>query len=424
MTGTNGGGMTGQLRRGLGRGITRNVAALALVSLLTDISSEMLVYVVPLFLANVLAASPSIIGVIEGVAESTAGVLKLASGAISDRIRRRKLLVGVGYGASVASKAFYLVATAWPIVLLARLGDRFGKGVRTSPRDALLADSTDPAFRGKAFGFHRAMDTTGAFLGVLAAVLIVGLTQADAARLDAATFQTLVLVALIPGFVGVAVIAIAVRDIRPAQATQAPAASPVVSRLSRARAELGQLPRPFWVFVAANVVFSLGNSSDAFLALRTQNLGVALRDLLLMIVAFNAANALISLPAGAQSDRIGRRVPIAIAWLIYAATYAGFALASSGGWAAGLWILYGAYYGINEAVGRALIADVTPSRLRGTGYGILNSSTALAILPASIVAGLLWDTISPAAPFLFGAGCALVAVVVLAFVRPPRMVEP
>lgn len=410
--------MIGRVRRGLGRGITRNVAALALVSLLTDISSEMLVFVVPLFLANVLAASPSIIGLIEGVAESTAGVLKLASGAISDRIRRRKLLVGIGYGTSVLGKALFLLATSWPIVLLARVSDRFGKGVRTSPRDALIADSTDPAYRGRAFGFHRAMDTFGAFLGVLAAALIVGASQAGATLLDAGTFQTLVLLAIVPGILAVLVIVVAVRDVR-APAPE-PVSRPPEKSGIRLRERMAELPAPFWLFVAANVVFALGNSSDAFLALRTQNLGVAVRDLLLMIVAFNAVDALVSFPAGALSDRFGRRAPIALAWLIYAAAYVGFALASSAGWAVGLWILYGAYYGINDAVGRALIADVTPSRLRGTGYGIVNAGVALAVLPASVVAGLLWDGIGPAAPFWFGAVCALVAVGVLAFVRPVR----
>jgi MFS family permease len=413
-----------RLRSGLGRGITRNVAALALVSLLTDVSSEMLVYVVPLFLANVLAASPAIIGLIEGLAESTAGLLKLVSGAISDRIRRRKLLVGIGYSASVAGKALYLFATSWPIVLLARLGDRFGKGVRTSPRDALIADSTEPRYRGRAFGFQRALDTTGAFIGVLVAVLVVGASQAGATLLDAQTFNTLVVLALIPGVFAVAVIAIAVRDVKPpADDSSATAPVPSGARFARIRAELRELPMSFWIFVAANLVFALGNSSDAFLALRTQNLGVAVRDLLLMIVAFNAANALISFPAGVLSDRFGRKVPIAIAWLIYGVSYVGFALASSAGWAAALWILYGAYYGINDAVGRALIADVAPTHLRGTSYGILNFAVAIAVLPASLLAGLLWDTIAPAAPFLFGGVCALVAVVVLAFVRPARQTE-
>jgi len=409
-----------RIRGNLGRGITRNVVALALVSLLTDVSSEMLVYVVPLFLANVLATSPAIIGLIEGVAESIAAVLKLVSGAISDRIGKRRLLVGFGYGSSVASKALYLVAGSWPIVLIARVGDRIGKGIRTAPRDALITDSTDEAYRGRAFGFHRAMDTLGAFFGVLVAVLVVGATQQTETLLDAGTFHTLVLLALVPGILAIGVIVVGVRDVRAPSDIRSAPSSPSEGRLDRLRERMAQLPAPFWVFVVANLIFALGNSSDAFLALRTQNLGVTVFDLLLMILAFNAANALISFPAGALSDRFGRRGPLALAWTVYAVSYAGFALASSAGFAAGLWILYGAYYGINDAVGKAFVSDVAPTHLRGTSYGILNFAVAVAVLPASLLAGLLWDGISPSAPFVFGGACALVAVVVLALVRPGR----
>ena len=408
------------IRAALGRGITRNVAALALVSLLTDVSSEMLVYLVPLYLANVLAATPSIIGVIEGTAESVAGILKLLSGAISDRIRRRRLLVGLGYGSSAAAKVLYLFASSWPIVLLARVGDRLGKGIRTAPRDALITDSTEEPYRGRAFGFHRALDTLGAFIGVLAAFLIVGVAAGSAQLLDVSTFQTIVLIALVPAFLAVVVIFLGVKDVQPGpdRPPTVVSGSGMVGRRKRVLRAVRALPMPFWVFVAANALFSLGNSSDAFLALRTQQLGVTVRDLLLMIVVFNATNALVSFPAGALSDRLGRKRPIAVAWLIYAASYAGFALAGSGFATTGLWILYGAYYGINEAVGRAFVADVAPADLRATGFGVLNAAVAVAILPASLVAGLLWDNVGPHAPFWFGAACALLAVAALAMVRP------
>jgi len=191
-------------RRALTRGITRNVVALGFVSLFTDISSEMLVYVIPLFLANVLLAPTAVIGLIEGVAESTASLLKLISGALSDRLSRRRLLVGIGYTTSVAAKGLYLLATVWPVVLLGRVGDRFGKGIRTSPRDALIADSTAPEHRGVAYGFHRAMDTTGAFGGVLVAAAVIWAVEGNATRLTADAFRILVLLALVPGILAVA----------------------------------------------------------------------------------------------------------------------------------------------------------------------------------------------------------------------------
>lgn len=399
------------------KGITRNVAALALVSLLTDVSSEMLVYLVPLYLANVLLAGPAIIGLIEGIAESAAAALKLVSGALSDRLGRRKLLVGIGYGSSTVAKALFVVATSWPLVLLARLGDRLGKGIRTAPRDALIADSTDAPYRGRAFGFHRAMDTLGAFFGVIAALAIVVVVAGGERQLDGPTFQLIALVALIPAALAVGVIFVGVRDVRRAPKATTVESAPAGSRWQRLMATARQLPRPFWLFIAANTLFALGNSSDAFLALRTQQLGAVLTDLLLMIVAMNLVDTLISFPVGALSDRFGRRAPLAIAWLVYAAAYAGFALAASPIAAAGLWILYGAYYGINEAVGRAYIADVTPANLRATGYGILNAAIAVAVLPASLVAGLLWDAYGPPVPFWVGAAFALAAVVVLLLIR-------
>ncbi len=451
-------------RSGMWRGLSRNVLALSLVSLLTDISSEMLVYLIPLFLANVLAASPAIIGFIEGVAESISALLKLASGAISDRFRRRRPLVGVGYSASVVSKALYLVAVTWPIVLLARVGDRFGKGVRTAPRDALLADSTSPETRGRAFGFHRAMDTLGAVIGVATAALVVFLLHPGEQQLDESTFRLLVALALVPGIFALLTIAVGVREVRPAAPVGGQAAAPdggqaaattdarptaaattdasptaaatTVARptdasapdrptsVQRLRAEARRFPPAFWLFLLATGLFTLGNSSDAFLALRSQALGVTIVELLLMIVAFNVANAVTAFPVGALSDRVGRRGLIGLSWGIYALAYAGFALAGGTLAVAGLWIVYGVYYGVNDAVGRALVADLAPSDVRATGYGIVNAVVGIMILPASIIAGLLWDSIAPSAPFWFGAACAgLALVVLLAFVRLPATIE-
>ncbi len=396
------------------------------MSLFTDISSEMLVYVIPLFLANVLLAPVAVIGLIEGVAESTASLLKLISGALSDRLSRRRLLVGIGYGTSVAAKGLYLVATVWPVVLLGRVGDRFGKGIRTSPRDALIADSTAPEHRGVAYGFHRAMDTTGAFAGVLIAALVIWAVEGEATRLTADAFRILVLLALVPGILAVVTIAVGVRDVRRAppaapEATPAPIAIPgLVHRIVGGVAEWRSFPRPFWLFIAANALFTLGNSSDAFLALRSQNLGLSLLALLLTIVAFNATNAIVAWPAGALSDRIGRRGLIAAAWLIYAVCYAGFAIATSAIWVVPLWVAYGTYYALSEGVGKALVADLAPVELRATAFGILNAVQGTMILPASVIAGVLWSAVAPPAPFWFGAGCAAAATaLLLATVRLP-----
>ncbi len=431
-------------RRALTRGITRNVVALGLVSLFTDISSEMLVYLIPLYLANVLLAPAAIIGAIEGVAESTASILKLISGALSDRLSRRRLLVGIGYGTSLVAKALYLVAVAWPVVLIGRVGDRFGKGIRTSPRDALIADSTAPENRGVAYGLHRAMDTTGAFVGVLVAAAVIWIAEGEATRLTSDAFRILVLLALVPGLLAIVTIVVGVRDVpRPsggpgngsghgqAPAVEAaagppgiaastgagPTASAAAARLIGSTvgsvAEWRRFPRPFWLFVGANALFTLGNSSDAFLALRSQNLGLTLLALLLSIVAFNATNAVVAWPAGALSDRIGRRVLIGTAWLVYAVCYAGFAVVTEATWVVPLWIAYGTYYALSEGVGKALVADLAPRDLRATAFGILNATQGLMILPASVIAGLLWSLIAPPAPFWFGAGCAAFATVLL-----------
>jgi MFS family permease len=409
-------------RRALTRGITRNVVALGLVSLFTDVSSEMLVYVIPLFLANVLLAPAAAIGLIEGVAESTASILKLISGAVSDRIGRRRLLVGIGYGTSVAAKMLYLAATAWPVVLVGRVGDRFGKGIRTSPRDALIADSTAPEHRGVAYGFHRAMDTTGAFVGVLVAAAVIWAMEGNAIALTGDAFRVLVLLALVPGLLAVATIVVGVRDVRKpptAAPSNAPASADLIRRIVGGTSEWRSFPRPFWLFMLANALFTLGNSSDAFLALRSQNLGLTLLALLLTIVAFNATNAAVAWPAGALSDRIGRRGLIAFAWLVYAACYAGFAVATQAVWVVPLWVAYGTYYALSEGVGKALVADLAPAQMRATAFGILNATQGLMILPASVIAGVLWSAIAPPAPFWFGSACSAAAVVLLlTTVRP------
>jgi predicted MFS family arabinose efflux permease len=272
------------------------------------------------------------------------------------------------------------------------------------------------------------MDTTGAVIGVALAAIVIDLAQGGAVLLAEDTFRLLALVALVPGVLAVLAVVLFVRDVPPATpAPAAPVPAPATTVPPPAAAgapSLRGFPVAFWLWVAAAGLFTLGNSSDAFLALRSQDLGVGVRDLALVLVAFNVVDALVSWPIGALSDRVGRRRLLGLAWALYAVAYLGFALADGPGVVLPLWLLYGLYYGVTEGVGRALVADLAAPERRATAYGIVSGVTGLAILPASLVAGLLWDGIGPDAPFWFGAACALVALGLLALVRPARERAP
>ncbi len=383
----------------------RNVWAVTLTSFLTDISSEMIVYLLPLFLANVLGVRTSVIGLIEGVAETTSSLLKLFSGFWSDRLGRRKPLTVAGYSLSAASKPFLLLVQGWPGVLAVRFFDRAGKGIRTSPRDALIADSVPAERRGAAFGLHRAGDTFGAFIGVGLALVIVLATQSSAVDLTRETFNLVVLISLIPAVLGVIVLALLARETR----------RPPDPHAGPPKLAWKALPPPFRRFVIVLVVFTLGNSTDAFLILRAQSLGVSVTATLVMVMTFNLIYTLVSGPAGALSDRIGRKRLLVVGWAVYALVYLGFALADAG-WQA--WVLYGFYglfYALTEGAAKAYVADLTPPAQRGTAYGVMNAAIGLTALPASLIAGILWQGVGgwtgfgPSAPFLFGALMAGVA---------------
>lgn len=389
------------------RHLPRNVWAVSLTSFLTDISSEMVINLVPLFLANVLGVRTGVIGLIEGVAEATASLLKLVSGQLSDRIGGRKWLAVLGYGLSAASKPFYYGATTWGTIAGVRWADRVGKGIRTAPRDALLADSVDPAVRGLGFGFQRTADTAGAFLGLAIAWFVVWRAQASTLALDRSTFQTLVLLSLLPAFLAVVVLAAGARDV-----PRAPARAQTLT-LTRG------LGRPFLLFLVIAGLFDLGNSSDAFLVLRAQERGAGVLDVLGMLLDFNAVYTLVSTPAGQFSDRVGRGRVLAGGWLLYALVYLGFAFAPGAGAIWGLYALYGLYYGMSYGTAKALIADLVPAEQRGSAYGAYNALLGVLDLPASLIAGLLWQGwgrwtgLGPSAPFLFGAALALLATAAL-----------
>jgi len=372
-----------------------------------DISSEMVLNILSLFLSNVLGVQTSIIGLIDGVAEATASILKLFSGWLSDRIGGRKWLAVIGYGLSAVFKPLFYFANSWGLVAGARWADRVGKGIRTAPRDALVADSVEQKTRGLAFGFHRAMDTTGAMVGLLIAALVVWLSQKNDLLLSRATFQTIVLVSLIPAFLAVVTLAVGARDVAVKGKREVP------------RISLKSMGKPFSIFLVIVSIFTLGNSADSFLVLRAQNLGISVLGILLMLAVFNLIYALVSTPAGSLSDRIGRRKLIVGGWLVYAVIYLGFAAANSSWQVWVLYALYGFYYGMAYGSANALVADLVPDHLRGTAYGTYNAVIGLLAFPASFIAGVLWQGLGnwsgfgPSAPFLFGGVMALIAAFLL-----------
>ena len=414
----------------------RNVWAASGTSFLTDVSSEMLLNVLPLFLSNVLGVRVWAVGVVEGLADAAASILKLYSGWLSDRLRTRKWPAVAGYAISALAKPFYLLAATWGAIAAIRLGDRVGKGVRTAPRDALLADSTPPERRGLAFGLHRAADTAGAVIGIAVSIWVVGRVQGGGTLLEAGTFRSLVLWSLVPAFLGVAVLAIGAKDVpvgrgggRGNGGKGHEAGGANSAGASRKRPGLRGLGRGFAAFVACSVIFELGNSADAFLVLRAQERGLSVMGILWLLLAFNVVYTLVSTPAGSLADRIPRKRVVAAAWGLYAAIYVGFAMAETVTHVTVLYLLYGGYHGLAAGAAKALVADLVPVRQRGTAYGGYAAAVGLATLPASVLAGVLWEGLfgwagfGPAAPFVFGAVMAGVAAVLLLVIVPGKSAE-
>lgn len=370
--------------------VPRNVRVLSAVSFFQDAASELVYPVLPLFITQTLGAPASILGLIEGIAEGTAAVGKAVSGRLADRFRRRPL-IAIGYGISSAAKPLIAAAGGWPLVLVARFVDRVGKGVRTSPRDALIAADTPPEIRGRAFGMHRAADTAGAVLGPL-----IGLALYEA--LDH-RLRPLFVVAAVPAFVSVALIAL-VREHPPAAATAS----------ARPSVRLRALPRRYWGTVAFLAAFGILNFSDALIILRTRELGLGFVGVVLAYALYNVVYAALSLPAGIQSDRRSRRVVFGVGLVPFAIAYLGLGLARSSGW---VWVLlpvYGAFTALTDGVARAWVADLLPAPALGTGTGAYQGITGVCALVAGVWAGLAWGGNGRVPLIVSGAGAALLAL--------------
>lgn len=375
------------------------VVILGLVSLFTDISSEMVYPLISLYLTTTLGATPAIVGIIEGIAESLAGLLKTYSGYVSDKIRKRKPLAIVGYGAATIGKFFLYLSTSWGWVLAGRVVDRFGKGVRTAPRDALIAEASDIGRLGHSFGLHRALDTLGAIIGILIAYTLFTTTHGG--------YKRIFLFSMIPGVIGVLLL-FCVKDKKAKKG----------AAKVRPWAGWRTLSPRLKAFFSVAFLFTLGNSSNQFLLLRADNLGFDAADVILLYLVYNVVYALSAYPAGRLSDAIGRRTLLVFGYLFYGLVYLGFSLAVE---KLHIWVLfgvYGLYSGLTEGVEKALVAELCPGESRATMLGIHATLVGIGLLPASIIGGLLWKTIGPEAPFYFGGAAGILAALGMFFVVP------
>jgi MFS family permease len=372
-------------------GFGRNVFVAGLVSFFMDISSEMIYPLVPLFLANVLGVNKSVIGLIEGVAESTASLLKVFSGWLSDRIGNRKWLMALGYGISTFSRPMVALATGWHQVMGFRFIDRFGKGVRNAPRDAIIAESTESPYLGRAFGFHRSMDTMGAVVGPASAFFLLGLFLND--------YRMVFWLSMIPGIIAVLLIILFIKEKKKVSQLQS----------ERPKFTLKHFDWKFKFFVVIAALFAVGNSSDVFLILRAQQTGIPTAMIPIVYLLFNLVYSISAIPAGIAADRFGRKRVILLGFLLFASLYYGFAIAKD---ATAVWVLfgfYGLFMGLTEGIQKAFLATIIPPDFKATAFGVYNTAVGVAMLPASLIGGWLWDNVSPSATFYYGAITAVLS---------------
>jgi MFS family permease len=380
--------------------LSRTVKVLGLVSLFTDASTEMIYPLLPIFLTSVLGAGAAFLGVIEGIAEGTASILKGFSGYFSDRLQKRKALILAGYGLSTFTKPFFAAADAVWQVLLVRFVDRVGKGIRTAPRDALIAETTDPEIRGKAYGFHRAMDTLGAAIGPALAFLLMWLLRDQ----GNSAYRWVFLAAFFPGLIALGLIVFALRE------------KSLDTRERFPSLRLAGFQRGYKMLLLVVAVFMLGNSSDAFLLLRAQNLGMKPYIIPLLWMVFNLVYSVVSTPGGMLSDRIGRKKTLLIGFVLYGLIYLGFGFANK---LVYMWLLmaaYGIFYGLTHGVLSAYVADLAPPEMQGTAFGVYQVTDGISKLFASIIFGVIWQSSrshGPASAFFFGAAMAMAAALLL-----------
>lgn len=374
-----------------------NIILLGITSLLTDISSEMIYPILPVYLVTQLGAGPEILGLIEGIAESLSSLLKVFSGYFSDKTGSRKPLTILGYANSALGKLILYVSFSWWFVLAARIVDRFGKGVRTAPRDALIAESAHDKKRGAAFGLHRAMDTLGATVGVLIAYLLITRYHGS--------FKTIFFISLIPAILGVSVLFL-VKEKK----------EQIRGSAKKLRFRWGVLDKRLKLFLIFTFIFALGNSSNQFLLLRAKDLGSPLAQVILFYLVYNIVFGLVTYPASRLSDRIGRRKLLVLGYLFYGLVYLWFGLNNS---ISSLWFMfavYGLYTAFTEGVEKALVADIAPGELRATAIGLHATLVGIGLLPASLLAGMLWKFLGPAWAFYFGSFMGITASVGLWFI--------
>lgn len=389
--------------------LPRPVWLLGWVSLATDAATELVYPLLPFFLTRVLHAGAVSLGVIEGAAEAANSLLKIWAGRVADRSRRKRPLVLVGYSVSSLARPFIALTTTWMQVFTVRVLDRVGKGVRSAPRDAMLASWATPTTRGKVYGFHRGMDHVGAIIGpTLASVFLFFYPD---------RYRLLFGLTIIPGAIAVALIFL-VREPDAEQAVLKTRATPVVAQDLSPGAASAPLPQSFNRFMLVLALFTLGNSTDAFLLLRLTDAAGTVRFVPLMWAALHVVKASVSMAAGSWSDRIGRRTVITIGWLVYAVVYAGFALSTGILALFGWFLLYGFYFGFAEGTEKALVADLTPAERRGFAFGIYNAVTGVGALAASVFFGLVWNAYGTTAAFGLGAAIALLATMLLFVVLP------